>query len=176
MRSAPLHLLAVLLAALLAGCDEEPEDPRTTGIELGEEDTIVPRLGQWYYDVWEWTAHECGITDDDLPITHEAGFKIPEAGDEAFELSLDQEIEVRCKLTGDEFLCGQASTTATYSDGLISLDIDFQTEGHFPQESFMIGHHQLYMDCDGDGCNAVESYFGVEFPCEAGIDFNAFHE
>jgi hypothetical protein len=168
--------LCLLLLPALTACKETEEAGRTTGISLGEAEAVVPRKGQWFYDVWQWTAHECGITDDDLPIDTEEGFKITEAGPEAFELYLNQDIQFRCNLNGDAFLCEEVSTTSTYSDGLIELDIELQTEGHLPQESFMIGHHQLYLDCVGDGCTAVEAYFDVEFPCEAGIDFNAFHE
>ena len=169
-------LSLLFLSLVLGGCEEEEDPSHTTGIELGDLEPVIPRKGQWYYDVWEWTAQDCGITNEDLPIDTEDGFKIPEADPEDFNLKLENDVQMNCKITGDSFLCAEVSTSSSYSDGLVQLDIVLQTEGHFPHYSFMIGHHQLYMSCDGQGCDAVEAYFGVDFPCEAGIDFNAFHE
>ena len=171
MKSSSLLTLAILMAA----CEEDEEKDKTTGISVGDEAEIIPRLGQWYYDVWEWTAHECGVTDDDLPINSEDGFKIPASNRDRFDLSLDSDIELSCSLSGEEFLCGEISTTSSYNDGTVELQIELRTEGHFRQESFMIGHHQIELDCYGDGCGAVEAWFGMDFPCSAGIDFNAFH-
>ena len=169
--------LLLTCGLFLAACEEEEENSRTTGISIGEEpDPIVPRPGQWYYDVWQWTAHECGVSDEDLPIDNANGFKIPQSSTKRFDLQLEQDVSMTCKITGDDFLCGAVATSSSYSDGLIELDVELITEGHFPQESFMIGHHQLFLDCEGQGCAAVESYYDLVFPCQAGIDFNAFHE
>ena len=168
------HLVFCLF--LVWGCKEEDDDVRTTGIELGNSEPILPRAGQWIYDVWEWTAHECGVSEEDLPIDSYDGFKIPLSQGESFKIDLGDDIDTLCKMTGDEFLCGQVSTTSSYSDGLVALQVDLLTEGHMRQESFMAGHHQIVLDCMGDGCGTVEALYDLEFPCSAGIDFNAFHE
>ena len=47
--------LLLTCGLFLAACEEE-DNSRTTGISIGEEpDPVVPRQGQWYYDVWHRT-------------------------------------------------------------------------------------------------------------------------
>lgn len=165
-----MKIWTVLLPVVLLACGDKSEDTATTEEEVVN---MTPQEGAWTMTDLEFTTDTCGFGEDTGSGEPEpAAMNLVKNTDGSYKLTLDEDTEFACSLSGANFTCEPKVMTEEDAEAGITVTTTLTLGSVFSSNTAMSGNVGMDMTCSGDNC-AMLAQFGMTLPCGMAGTFNA---